>query len=211
MMTYKKLLIIFIIGILFVGIGAGVCVMEFGSYKYMGEKEVKTDTRYETTDSFNVELEGKDGKNEVLLEYGLNMPYVSQKDGNLELIVDNRLPENRIRIEITYDSRYFNASVSHSYISSFDGLPLKYNSERDDYYYYDEETGKYYSEEEIEETAYYYYEIYMELYRSRNSLLNYMELALDDLKNKEIYDYNAVSNVKVKVYAAADTLSHISY
>lgn len=208
-MTYKKLLVIFIIGILFVGIGAGVCVMEFGSYKYMGVKTIEGGAEHETTDSFDIELKGKN--NDVVLTCEGNIRPVSKFDENITLVEDNSLPDNKIRVDVTYDGLYCNASVYNSYDFDFGDLPLKYDSETGEPFYYDENTGKYYSDDEMADILLFKNEICINIYSRTASPFDYMKPAMEDLKHKEIYNYNTRTNVKIKVYGSADTLSRIKY
>ncbi|MBR2742300.1 MAG: hypothetical protein IKD89_01785 [Clostridia bacterium] len=141
-MTYKKLLIIFIIGIILVGAGAGVSVAEFGSYRNMGEKTIPSSEEDIRTESFDIVLSGSPEDRRVTLE--LN-PYDQRLNAVVPVFTeDESLTDGLIRIETKYNGRYYYMDVEHSRILTVDG------EEKPDFGY-DAELGRYYYIKTVED------------------------------------------------------------
>ena len=248
-MTYKKLLVMFIIGILLVGIGAGVTVVEYGSYKYMGKKTAAQSAGDYDTETYEISLPRDTGNRNIRLTldlYGQPQSPDALSDGTFTLVEDDSVPDNMMRIDVSCDEQYFQSGTTTESYLWHDGeriYDFYYDRAQGRYYYYN--FREYYGDGYDDEYDYYDDEyptdtdddaseprperIYPEdgqyefttavnvyTYKSSDPIFQIfngvnMEEVLEDLKHKEIYDYDVDCDAKVTVYANAATLAQIKY
>lgn len=96
--------VIFLCGILLVGIGAGVAFGEYSALEYGGEKEIGIGERKEITLEQKI-VTGKKAKKTILYNhYG----------DDYELKQDKKVPEGIVRYEITYDSKHVQPELQYT-------------------------------------------------------------------------------------------------
>jgi len=193
-MTYKKLLIIFIAGLLLVGAGVGVCIWEFGNYAYKGVKEFIVDEELLTTDRHRFTLETKNGadENDIMLTGNHQI-----ENAKLELIADESLRSNEMIVEVTYDKNQWQTDVYSTYMTT-----AEYTYEDDAYIIDPPEDGS---------DLIYTNEICVVMYHKNGWALHNYRVILDDLRNRRLYDYDTPMNHSITIYANEDTLSRIKY
>lgn len=89
----KILIIVFCVGVLLCGFGAGISFTEFGGLSYGGKQFIgETDIR---TENFDVKFEAGEGRQEVASYWGMS-------DYNLQ--IDDSIPKNTVRFCVTYNA-----------------------------------------------------------------------------------------------------------
>ncbi|MBQ3378900.1 MAG: hypothetical protein IJG50_03435 [Clostridia bacterium] len=240
-MTYKKLLVMFIIGILLVGIGAGVTVIEFGSYVYKGAKTIEESGASVNTERYEISLPKSAGIRSIRIMPEIYDPG-AQNEAAFSFVEDDKIQNDLLIVEISSQSSYMGcgtASEEYLLVSGERKDDFGYDSTLGRYYYYDygqKDEYVYYEEETYDDTSPYAEEdvtvgqkIYPEdgqyvlcadvtvyTYPYRSTLFSVFGSAqisdvLEDLKHKEIYRYEPNTEYSVTVYANSATLSDIEH
>lgn len=117
---------IFCTGVLLTGLGTGIAVSEASSFVYMGEREVGPVTM--RTDNFDYTYEPKEGKKLRLTSHFGNIR-------SAELVMDENVPENTVRFQVTYNSSTTRPYLRYEEIEDgeFDWLWVGYEFMSDDF------------------------------------------------------------------------------
>lgn len=111
MKVRKRLLIVFIIGFLLMGIGGGIAFAEFSSFRYGGEKnmsgEMSTVKLYQTV---------PDNAEAIFIRtYGNHID-------DVQIVEDNFLEKDQIMVEVTCDSKVFMPTLELQEEAENDGM-----------------------------------------------------------------------------------------
>lgn len=94
---HKITIVVFCLGVLLCGIGAGVAFTEFSSLAY-GGMQILGDPEMVTRD-FDVEFEPKEDSWDII---GINGVY---RYGNMDIQTDSSVPVNTVRFRVTYNTK----------------------------------------------------------------------------------------------------------
>lgn len=158
-MTYKKLLIGLLVGLLLIGLGSGVAFWEFSSFEYMGDKQFVSKTQDIAKETIARTLEDFDETKSININ--VSSYYIDPE--NIQVVGDENLKQNQVCFDATYN-RNLNQFVV-------------YNSRRG---YYPEQS------ESMERQYDTYFDVYV---REKSKFLKNMEQVLNDLKERRLYSY----------------------
>lgn len=175
----KKLIALFLVGLLFMGLGGGIAFVEFSSFHFVGEKQLEQEAMQTETFVRRIESENRP----LIINY-----YHSDFHGNkkINIVADDSLDDETIVFDVTY----------HPGVAS---IHINYHYGGEEEYYDDHDERK----------ARIVDEYYIGVDHHVGSFFRYMETFLQDMKNKELYEYQIQDSGDLTVRVSPKNISRV--
>lgn len=180
-MSLKKILIaVFMVGILFCGIGAGVMFQEYSSFKYMGEKKIGSNNIAEKTLTEDLYVNKTKKLNTSVMAY-------NNEDSKIKVKTSKNIPKDKVQIKVRYDAD--NVKDIHIDKNLYSGDEYIEGDE-----YYNEDSGNITEENDtqIEQKNPTNQEFFISAVGRMSDmelLLSYKDEILKNIKERKIYNY----------------------